>query len=340
MSTGVGNLETSPGQILDFFDQNKPSLQALFAAAGQNHLWSDSLDELVDATQPWTKGDHFQARNPIQVSDADAPAVRESFRSLALLDAVYPPSGEYDELVILGGTMRANQERTEFGADLLARAEDPITLTSGGALTFWAGPRKRMDDKELPHTRISLNAVKNKEVNSLDNWFKRQLYLPESEHILTETEQGRLSLLRYFGEIATARQIHLRLGQSETPNIISHYVMGAYQDAQLTLMNALPVSRADMQGAARHTTESCTLEWLKRKDNLDKPQRVLFVSSNPYVRRTTKVVEQVLRKNNVGTIELTGCGPSAYDDAPMSLLFGEVARLLYTTNQERKQTEL
>lgn len=67
----------------------------------------------------------------------------------------------------------------------------------------------------------------------------------------------------------------------------------------------------------------------------EQPDRVLFVTSNPYVQRTTKDVERVLREAGMGSVELVGCGPAAYDDAPTSLFFGELARLLWTTQQER-----
>jgi hypothetical protein len=241
----------------------------------------------------------------------------------------------YDHVIILGGMKRANDGRTAFAHAQLNRTEDPIALKEGGSIVFWGGPRQAITHMEAqPATRV-LGEI-DRQVTSAEPWVGRQQGFPVEERIKTETDQGRLSLLRYFGPTAVASQIHLRLGRAEPSEQISHYVMRNDQRTagQLQLMNALPVSRAHLEGKPRHTTKSCAEEWVKMLDG-EQPERVLFVTSNPYVQRTTKDVERVLREAGMGSVELIGCGPAAYDDAPTSLFFGELARLLWTTQQER-----
>lgn len=306
----------------DFFVQHKEMLHSLLMVSGLEQAWADDLPTLVKNTQAWTRGDHFNPTHDVCLDEDQAGQIQRHFTALGMFDAIMPPGGAYDQIVILGGTMRTNDARTAFAAAQLERSQDPVELTSSGTVSFWAGPRTRQDGLELQPTLDMLQVITHDPVADAEPWLKRQLSLEHEQQILTEVEQGRLSLLRHFGERALTSQIHLRWGDRE--NVVSHYV----SRQGIVLMNALPVPRKALEGKSRHTTESCAQEWIEHHLP-EAPGRILLVSSNPYVQRTTMVVRRELDKAGLDKTEVVGCGPATLSTTPTRVLFGELARLLW-----------
>lgn len=329
------SVAASEGAAPDFYTQHGEVIERVFGVAYPGRPYPQTLDGLVEDTQPWVKGDHLEALNPVQTTAEQREQVLADFHKLNMTEAVIPPGGVYDHVIILGGMMRANYERTAFTHAQLNRTEDPMLVREGGSIVFWGGPREANTEKEaIPTTRL-LDEI-HSDVVSAEPWVQRQRELSVGQRVHTETDQGRLSLLRYFGPAAVASQIHLRLGSGKPLEQVSHYVMrnAPVSNGELQVINAPSVSRAQMQGKDRHTTKSCAEEWLTML-NGSQPERVLFVTSNPYVQRTTNDVRRVLQEAGMGSVELVGCGPAAYDDAPSTLFFGELGRMLWNVRKER-----
>src|SRR5690606_32991745 len=87
------------------------------------------------------------------------------FDEMGLTDEQAPSAGEYEQVVILGGMMGVNNERTRYAAEQLVRPD--VTLAEDGKVIFWGGPRLPLE-RELPAIERSINTVRH--VAPYDPW--------------------------------------------------------------------------------------------------------------------------------------------------------------------------
>ncbi|MEO5627511.1 MAG: hypothetical protein ABIQ89_01325 [Candidatus Saccharimonadales bacterium] len=307
-----------------FFDTFQPELEELFTILDSQSQWSDNLADIVEDTQPWVKGDHFSPESPAKLDNDQSAAAKEIYTKMGLVEAVPIPEGEYDQIIVLGGMQRANELRLSFLKDALQ--SESVSLKADGGIILWGGRRPLNKQLETWFVHKAKADIDDQPLAGTDPWFNAMRHNRPS---LSETELMRLAGLHNLGNLSLHRA-HLRFGSATVP--ISRYeLLGDHYD--ITLLNTPAVQRP--QGEPRHTTEACAQQWLEDVPPPDNA-RVAFVSSNPYIRRTARVVSEVLSQNGRQDVRLVAAGPAAYPDSNKDYLFlGEIARNLY---EDSKQT--
>jgi hypothetical protein len=319
-----------------FFDTNKPELHQVLQLLGHSDDWRDDLPGMEAYMQrEWVPGDHHNPVNQEPFSEAQQAQAREIFDKMGMVAEIRPPGGEFDQIIILGAMMRANNARTEFAADLLNTGD--ISLAEGGKIVFWGGPRQRGKKEEGPLTDFIEKVTAPGHHAAHDPWLQRQLDKTDpasaEKAFNTETDEGRALLLHYMGDM-TLSKAHIPLAAStdklpppERARDFTHYEFTQPRTGlNLEVINAQIVDRP--MGDPRHTTEQCAIEWLEHSAP-EQGGRILFVTSNPYVRRTTLVVQKLIDQAGRDDLQLIGCGPAAYEDSNVQLFMGEIGRLLY-----------
>gem|GEM_PF-4053436 len=322
------------------FERRETDLRNLFTVLDIAEQWRPDPEHIVTVTQKWVHGDHWNPANKVDLDTEQTEAARGIFREFNIIDARMPDSGEHGGAIVLGGTMRTNRVRTEFVTKFTHSRTDFIQQTihmseglaclkAGSPITFWGGPRpaEAADGPFIQQSIVNAQAI-----NESDPWL---IHLSDREDIgvLSEFDQGRLAFAEAFGSLATAREIHLRTQNNSLKPIVRNVVMGNAEQP-LVVTNAPSVSRASIKGRPRHTTASAVQDWVAHHAPKT-PAKILFVSNNPYIDRTTEVVRRELHAANADHIEIVGVGPAAYDDAPTHLFLGEIGRQLYMANQAR-----
>lgn len=300
-----------------FFEQHRNELKDLFRVLGMEDKWSDNLDELVDITKPWVQGDHFKPTlRTVLSGDAELEA-RSLYQAMGLIDERSLPTGHYDQVIVLGGTQRANNLRLSFLAESLQRSD----INLRGSIVVWGGQRDIFPELEVALMRDSLKKTEEDVHPARNNAWLRALKERGAEP-RDETELLRLAALHRLGDLSL-RRLRIRLNTADP--LISHYEF-VTPDYELTLLHTPAVHRP--QGEPRHTTEACAKEWLKHAPP-SYQARVAFISGNPYMERTSRVVEQTIQAAGRTDISIIPVGPAAYPDAKDYLFLGEIARNLY-----------
>lgn len=297
-----------------FFERNLPALSQLFTILDIDRDWDGSLVSAVELTQPWAKGDHFAPLNKTSLLADQAEAAHGVYQSMSLVESLPLAPRLYSQVIVLGALQRGNVERLSFLKDSL---DSGVSVGPQG-IVLWGGQRSRQE--------IETEALQNNVAKLLDGdrqtdsaWFRVQ----QKSNLLpsNETELLRAASLLSLGNM-TLKQLHLRF---QSPDPIQRYVFDN-EAAVVTLLNTLAVQREN--GAPRHTTEACANDWLDQMAP-EQNSTVAFVTANPYLERTTRVVQSVLNERGRQDIQLVACGPAAYDNARDYLFLGEIARNLY-----------
>jgi hypothetical protein len=146
--------------------------------------------------------------------------------------------------------------------------------------------------------------------------------------------------LHHLGDMTLTRaNIPLATDSAQLPDRSKYRDISRYDFAQpatdmrVEVINAQTVERP--MGDPRHTTEQCAKEWLQT-DPPAEHARVLFVTSNPYIRRTTLVVNNLIEQAGRNDIQLFSCGPAAYKESQPQLFMGEAGRLIYEDLQRAR----
>jgi hypothetical protein len=299
-----------------FYDDHRPELTELFSILGVKEQAGETLAGMVKVTQPWVKGDHFTPENREQINAQTAEKARGLYTKMGLVESTPIPSGQYDQVIVLGGMQRANELRLGFLEQALRSGG--INVADDGQILLWGGQRPINNELEKPYVDQAQTDIAKGDHQAQDNPWLKAFWGGQFE--VSETELIRLAALHNLGELSLKR-LHLRLGSAAVP--ISHYEFSS----GITLLNTPAVVRP--HGESRHTTEACAQDWLEIKP----PKlnaKVAFVTGNPYTRRTARVVKSVLDKNGRQDVRLVAGGPGAYPDTDKDYLFlGEIARNLY-----------
>jgi hypothetical protein len=318
VNTQVGSSEHEP---TSFIARNAESLAGLLPLVGIDQRVVDDPEALLAATQPLVRGDHHNPAHKIRLTGDAAVEARGYYGQMELVDERPFSAGKCHRIIVLGAMQRANVLRTSFLAEQLAR--DDVVLHPGGSIDLWAGPRPLND---LDRQFIDPQVVANLRAESRDAWAEN--IDPEELPNKTETESLRLAAVTGLG-VLTVSRIDLNLASSygalpPRPVVRDWRMRSSY--GRVNLLNTAAVVRP--QGEPRHTTEACAEHWIGDSD-IPHNARVVLVSGNPYIERTTRVVQTVLNRHGRSDVELVGVGPAAYPDAGDHLFLGEIARNIY-----------
>jgi hypothetical protein len=302
----------------EFMATQADNLESLFSALGRQHEWTDDLDELVDYTQiKWVGSEHGNTADKDQFSPEQEGQALEVLASMGFKHEILPEAGNYEQIVVVGGLMRVNRQRLDFLKKQLQSG-----LVNTDKVVFWAGqrPRDQREDAELRAVDLK--------VLSHHDWIRQEAVKPvqpgASSRFASETDLARLAYLEQFPEAS--------LQASDIPNLNNYSVQNF---PNFSLLDAPKVSRP--QGPSRHTTASCTSQWL----DLMPPQaeaKILLIAGNPHSQRSLKEVEQAAANVERSDIEFKVSGPAANPKASVQLYLGEVGRLLYMDAQSSSLT--
>lgn len=298
---------------LPFTDRYKTELTEIFRIIGLQECDFSDIDKVVELTQPLARGDHHDPAVQIELEEASIAAIENTAWSLGMVAEVKPQGGAYEQILILGGEQKSNQERINYALSLLT---DHKSLSVDSLVTL--GGVRGITLREVPALAQDLEKV----TNSNSSWLR---YLLKKEKLTSFTEDDalRLALLAKIGHMDLA-SAHLRLNNSE---LYSHMVFrGSASLPRIVTINAQAVDRP--LGDRRHTTESTLNEWL----DLFPPSshgRVLLVSNNPYIPRNARNLKRIIEQNRPD-IEIDTCGPQAVKDGTLwRRILGEIARNIY-----------
>ncbi len=274
-----------------FTQQYSEEISRLLDIAG---ILIEPGDDLVSATQPLVRGDHFHPETLLHLSAEDQIQALHIFENMGMTQAVYPTGGTYDRVLVLGGVHSSNLDRLKFVYEQIE--SNKIDLFSEQSIVLLGGTRPIQEGETS-----------------------------NGESMLTESDSLREAAVAHFGNLILS-QVHLRLGLlPKSHNLVSKRVLRSDKEV-FNVVNANAVSRP--QGAPRHTTASTTLDWLTQ-DNIEDGARVLFVSGNPYIHRTTQDVLSVIRHSG-RSFDVESCGPAATPNLLVRRAYGELGRIIFS----------
>lgn len=306
-----------------FYELHKKEVFKLTTLANLDIAPDISLSDLVESTQPWAKGDHYDPQFPINQSFEQTQEALEVFNNLGFLELVEPEGGEYDQVLILGGEQNSNHIRIDFALNLLGSGQ--ATLSDDGTLVCLGGDRQ-LKVRELGAVGQDIDKINNNP--DMKNMWANQLLRDEMTASMTEEAAMRVALTARLGALNLVEK-HIRLESSST---ISHNV---YSQHGFNIPNIATVFAPKVHrplGDPRHTTESTVVEWLNHL-NPKEGSRVLFVSNAPYTIRTARNFYTAV-KNLRPDLKLDYSGAEAANDSLLSRrCYGELARLLFDDNK-------
>ena len=336
--------ERQQGVIEDahFIDPYRAELRQLFDVLGIDDQWSDDPHELAERTaQMWIGSEHGQTNEPVDESKLDA--AKPILAKMGLVDAIALPQGiELHAAIMIGGKDVANQRRTQVIADALQSG------TKIGTTILWGGARPR-EPGDASLEELLSNTVRFPGYDVMgDAWVRRAVeegrFDPTNPWSFTETASAYLMAVRAFGRLAllsadfdTDADGALSTDSSQPgvpPRIVRNltFAVGELEEGQvdtrprIVLMNNAAVDRGEGR-PARHTTRSSAIEWLR---DFSPPQDavVAAVSSQPHLLRTVQDIREVLDEMGRGDVQLLAAGPGLSERATLTLILGEVARLI------------
>lgn len=318
----------------EFFESHKGQLRELFVALGRENKWSDDARQLETyISKRWIGNEHGHSTQKDVFTLDQEERARKILKGLGFFDEVLPPeNAHYEQAVIVGATMSANLRRYA----LLERLRQKHGIRIDNTILF-AGQRLRnardgtVDEFLSTEGRLPGNDI------SKNEWVKEQLGLPweglEWENAFaTETELGILAMLKAVEDAELAMPTEIRMAEHGSSDPTTDIPARKYATVHykikcrdFTVLNGTAVQRGE--GTPRHTTASCTKEWLE----LLPPRlgaRVLFVSGNPHTLRTAMTTYEVIRNLGREDIQLDICGTSMPEGLPMIWALGEIAALI------------
>ncbi len=318
MPASEGRIQTPENKIPQelFIGRNRLELADLFEIVDIPREAAGNLDQAVNFTQPWVKGDHTQPQHKHFIGEDDRPRLMRLYERFGMVDEVPVPNGHYDQLLVLGGIQRGNNSRLEF----LNRTMKSGRVTAG-QIIFLGGQREPYENET---DEIDENLQQTAEHS--DAWLKR---VQEGGSTLKwESDLIRLAALAQLGNL-TLKKLHLRLGNpyegNRPPDPIKRYEF-VWNGTPVSLLHTLAVERPN--GEPRHTTEACIADWLATYQP-PASARVAFVTANPHIERTALSAQVVLRKHKRQDLEFIPSGTAANPNLKETFYLGEVARLLY-----------
>lgn len=310
-----------------FLETARHDVQELLHALGRDEHWSDDPHMLTKYMLPaWLGREHGASAEKDQFTPEQRARAWRILNNKGLLRRIILPDHGLvvDDTVMVGGVTPTNFYRqTEFH-----RAVDEQGLQAS-SLKLWLGERPRQDrDGTLA---MLLDPRWPKPGNDIaDNpWVRREAVTrdwDDSDHwaaaFATETEVGRATMLKLVrgGERLLPHRISLPLADLHDPDSrlqrklaymeggerrrmrarqVLDYHYRTADGLEIVAMNAEAEERE--LGPPRHTTASCTAEWLERYPPPD-GATVGYLTSSPHGVRTARVTQYQLvaaRRNDI-----------------------------------------
>ncbi len=336
-----------------FFHPYKQDLKGLFIALGREDEWSEDPREMLPyLREKWIGIEHGNHVTKDQFTPEQVTAARPYLEAMGLTSAQRPRrNAHFDQVVIGGGTMLTNYRRVGFVDELIDMG---IQIDK---LVFWLGRRPATDrdgtGKELLATsgRLAGRSIKgNPWVKEL---IKRGALKMRSTLKLTETDLGRMAILKVFGgmlmpyrvDLSALNEKHKRADLLDSiermpEEYVTDYYFNTNDGLEIVLLNGKSVSRGigpdGKPRPPRPTTTSTTMEWLERHSP-PKHGKVLYVTGNPHTLRMAQDSYAVMRAMGRGDIDLQMAGIEPYEGMDIHIYLGEIARLIDNDVQRNYQ---
>lgn len=341
---GLDKRERAVVEHARFFKPYKSELRGLFVALGREHEWSDDPREMLPYLRAkWIGVEHGNATTKDQFTDDQVTAALPYLDAMGLRMADMPRRNtHFDQAVIVGGTMLSNYRRVEFIHEIMDRG---IKIDK---LVFWVGrrPMEKRDGKkaDLFEARGKFRGLGVRSNTWVRDLIQRGVLRTRGKVMLNETDLGRLALLKvidnkmmpYRIDLSVLnernRRVDLLNKIEESPErYIEDYYFRIDDGFEIVLLNGAPVDRGigsdGKPRPPRHTTASCTVEWLQRHAP-SKGAKVLYVTGNPHTLRTAQDSYAKIKELGRDDILLTIAGTSPNETTDIQTYLGEIARLI------------
>lgn len=303
-------------RVESFYRRNRVHLPEFASLFDLDPSVTESLESLVDATQPWVQGDHTRPENRAQVTEAEGERLHKLYRLLGLKDRRPLEPGHYDYLLVLGGIYRGTNRRLAFLRESLEKGN--VTTDQ---IVFLGGEREVYPEVE---NALIAEHIEQLRGSSQKDPFVRGIIgdrFAKATGIRHETDLFRLAAAVQLGALAltseTGRQLQLIYSQAKN---------GKHIDTPITLLHTQAEPRPN--GKPRHTTEACIRDFIHTLGP-KRMARIGFIATNPHVERTTRSAQRNIDFLGRADLHLLPAGPGALDIYTHELFRGEVARLLY-----------
>lgn len=302
--TNQGSLHEST-----FYDRSCAYLGEFVTFFGIDSRVVEDLDLLVEATQPWTRGDHVRPEHKVRVTEVEGGRLHELYKVMGIKDAQVLPSGHYNSILGLGGMQRGNIRRMAFLGESLENPNittDQIILLGGERPVY-----PEAEDVLIAETVEQLRGL-----SHTDPVVKKMVEDGISPR--HETDLLRLTAALQFGGLILKK---------ETKQVIEFERDGL--PVFVTHTDAVPRAK----GAPRHTTEACMADYVK----LFTPAQtatVGFIATQPHTERVARSARRALGQQGREDLVLVPGGPNALDGYSHEIFRGEIARLLYEDQQQ------
>lgn len=337
---GLDEREAAVIKEARYFEPYKNELHELFKALGREAQWSEdptNQEFLSYMQRGWIGNEHGNSTEKDQFTPDQIGAAMPILERLGLTSELLPaPGTQVDQTIIVGGTTTANYRRTQ----LIDKATDQGIEV--GDVICWYGQRPR-ESRDGTNEELVSTEGKYAGENITDNpWYKaymKEALNSDDPWALIETDFGRIALNKVSGGSLKPYKIELPVvevngkdtgiakGRPDVPNrdvLDYHFVTNKGID--VTLMNVAAVDRGEGR-PSRHTTESCTVEWLERHAPAQNA-KVMYVTGQPHSLRTAQDTYKILQKHGRGDIQLVVAGTDPVAGQPIQFYLGEVARLI------------
>ncbi len=302
-----------------FFDTHRDTLDQIFEITGLGTEQTGSLEAVVNATQPWVRGDHGHDSFHFNFDDEQKHSLMQLYDKLDIAEQRDLPAGHYDHILILGAVHLGNDKRVSF----LKNMVDANGVTAD-KIFLMGGERSIFTKREPEDVVRSLERLEAK--GELKGWLTELIEKPYIE--VNETDMLRIAMLDRLGPLALTGS-----SSKSTENAQAmQYDEFDWNGTPVLLTHTRAVTRKD--GAARHTTEACIADWFRTFEPQDTAQ-VGFIGSQPHLDRMIRAAERKLRSLGSNLHFIAG-GPGVSPETGHTIYLGEVARQLYEDLQLQK----
>lgn len=306
-----------PGQPRLFFDAYRSEIREVFNILGVEDQWSDNLDDMVETTQPWARGDHSRPGTQMLLTPEQSDELQPLYENMGMVHERPLHPGHYDVVLNFGAIHRGNNRRLDY----LRRAVETGGVTADRIMLL-GGQRRPYEEVEKEDIEQNVSEVQASPV--APDWARNFSERPYANR--WETDLIRLAAYARLGDVAIKR-LHLNLGDSDPVRAYDF----SWNNMPVTLTHSRAVERPN--GEPRHTTESCLKDWVQ--DYVPpRAARVAFIGANPHLDRMGRSAHAVLEGMGRGDIELVLGGSAAPEGIKGTIFLGEIARNLY---EDRRQ---
>lgn len=301
-----------------FYDRNLESIESLFDIYGVPLNTKSSLEDVVEVTQPWVKGDHARPEHTVSVTAEQSGELHKIYDAVGIKKEITLAPGHYDQIIIPGAVQRGNNRRLGFLATILAAGDitaDRLVLLGG----------EREPYREVESTAIYENL---KSLAGVEQTDKRVKEMVDGSTPAHETDLIRLAAAVQLGSMSLVSASQKFVGR--TP--IKRYDF-EWMQMPVTLTHTKAVKRSN--GPKRHTTGACMSDWLDHF-SLPRDAKVGFIATNPHIERMARSAKRVITLASRSDIQLYHAGPGALDSYTHEIFRGEVARNLYEDLLDQK----